>query len=112
VIFAAALVNVVYSALAPPAVPWSVVPVMLYSTGMALAMPSLTLLALDLFPHNRGLAASLLGFEHSLLSSIAAGVISPMLSHSDIALALGMAGFAAMGWTSWVLYLGVYGRRR
>jgi MFS transporter, DHA1 family, multidrug resistance protein len=112
VMFAAATVNVVYSALAPPAVPWSVAPVMIYTIGMALAMPSLTLIALDLFPHNRGLAASLLGFEHSLLSGIAAGVVSPMLSHSDIALAGGMAGLVVMGWTSWLLYLLLYGRRQ
>ena len=112
VIFTAALMNLVYSALAPPAVPWSVAPVMVYTIGMALAMPSLTLIALDLFPHNRGLAASLLGFEHSLLSGIAAGVISPLLSHSDITLAIGMAGLALMGWISWLLYLGLYGRSR
>jgi DHA1 family bicyclomycin/chloramphenicol resistance-like MFS transporter len=110
VIFVAAVMNVGYSALASPAVPWSVAPVMVYTIGMALAMPSLTLLALDLFPHNRGLAASLLGFEHSLLSGIAAGVISPLLSGSDITLALGMAGLALMGWTSWLLYLWRYGR--
>jgi DHA1 family bicyclomycin/chloramphenicol resistance-like MFS transporter len=72
---------------------------------MALAMPSLTLLALDLFPKNRGLAASLLGFEHSFVAAIAAGAVSAMLSHSDIALALGMAGIASIGWFSWMLYL-------
>jgi DHA1 family bicyclomycin/chloramphenicol resistance-like MFS transporter len=111
VIFAAALMNIVYSALAGPALPWSVAPVMVYTIGMALAMPSLTLLALDLFPHNRGLAASLLGFEHSLLSGIAAGVISPMLSHSDITLAVGMGGLALMGWGSWLIYLRLYGKQ-
>ena len=103
VIFTAALMNLVYSALASPAVPWSVAPVMVYTIGMALAMPSLTLIALDLFPHTRGLAASLPGFEHSLLSGIAAGVISPLLSHSDITLAMGMAGLSLMGWISWLL---------
>jgi DHA1 family bicyclomycin/chloramphenicol resistance-like MFS transporter len=112
VIFTAAVMNLAYSGLAPPAVPWSVAPVMVYTIGMALSMPSLTLLALDLFPHNRGLAASLLGFEHSLLSAIAAGVVSPMLSHSDITLAGGMAGLAVMGWVVWLLYLGLYGGSR
>jgi DHA1 family bicyclomycin/chloramphenicol resistance-like MFS transporter len=110
VIFTAAAMNVAYSALASPAVPWSVAPVMIYTLGMALSMPSLTLIALDLFPHNRGLAASLLGFEHSLLSGLAAGVVSPVLSGSDITLAGGMAGLAVMGWASWLLYLGLYGR--
>ena len=92
------------SALANPALPWSILPIMIYTTGMALAMPSLTLRALDLFPKNRGLAASLVGFEHSFVSAIAAGVVSAMLSHSDIALALGMAGFVSAGWLFWMLY--------
>jgi DHA1 family bicyclomycin/chloramphenicol resistance-like MFS transporter len=110
IIFAAAAMNILYSALAAPALPLSVAPVMTYTIGMALAMPSLTLLALDLFPHNRGLAASLLGFEHSLLSGIAAGVVSPMLSHSDVTLAIGMGASALMGWVSWLLYLRLYAK--
>ncbi|MGZ8203829.1 MAG: multidrug effflux MFS transporter [Burkholderiales bacterium] len=111
VMFGAVVVNVAYSALAPPAVPWSVAPVMIYSTGMALAMPSLTLIALDLFPDNRGLASSLLGFEHSFLSAIVAGIASPMLSHSDITLALGMGGLALMGWIAWLAYLALRSSR-
>jgi hypothetical protein len=30
-----------------------------------------------------------------------------MLSHSDLALALGMAGIVSVGWISWMLYLGL-----
>jgi DHA1 family bicyclomycin/chloramphenicol resistance-like MFS transporter len=105
VMFAAAAFNVVYSAMAEPALPWSVLPIMIYTAGMALAMPSMTLLALDLFPENRGLAASLMGFEHSFVSGIVAGVVSPLLSHSDVSLALGMAGLVGVGWVAWMLYL-------
>lgn len=112
ILFSAVLFNVIYSGLAEPAVPWSVLPIMVYTVGMALAMPSLTLLALDLFPHNRGLTASLLGFEHSLLSAVTAGVVSPLLSHNDLTLALGMAVLAAMGWLSWMLYSLAAARRQ
>lgn len=112
ILFSAVLFNVIYSGLAEPAVPWSVLPIMVYTVGMALAMPSLTLLALDLFPHNRGLTASLLGFEHSLLSAVTAGIVSPLLSHNDLTLALGMAVLAAMGWLSWMLYSLVAARRQ
>jgi DHA1 family bicyclomycin/chloramphenicol resistance-like MFS transporter len=45
-----------------PALPWSVAPLFFYSFGMALAFPTLTLLALDLFPEKRGLAASCQSF--------------------------------------------------
>ncbi len=105
IMFAAAAFNIAYSSLYEPALPWTVLPVMCYTFGMALAMPSVTLLALDLFPHNRGLTSSLLGFQHSFLIAIVAGVVSPLLSHADITLALGMAGFLLSGWSSWMIYL-------
>ena len=101
----AAAWNLAYSAWGVPGVPWSVLPVMAYTIGMSLAMPSITLLALELFPHNRGLTASLQGFEQSLLSGVTAGVISPLLSHSAFTLSLGMATPLAMGWCAWMLYL-------
>ncbi|HYC44595.1 MAG TPA: multidrug effflux MFS transporter [Burkholderiales bacterium] len=104
IMFAAAAFNVVYSAAAPAALPWSVLPIMIYTFGMALAMPTLTLLALDLFPQNRGLAASLMGFEHSFVSALAAGALSPMVSHSALTLAAGMTGLATVGWIAWRLY--------
>jgi DHA1 family bicyclomycin/chloramphenicol resistance-like MFS transporter len=75
-------------------------------------MPSLTLLALDLFPHNRGLASSLLGFQHSLFSAIVAGVVSPLIAHRSQTLAAGMAVLATAGVLSWVAYLSQQGRAR
>jgi DHA1 family bicyclomycin/chloramphenicol resistance-like MFS transporter len=72
---------------------------------MALAMPSVTLIALELFPANRGMTSSLLGFIHSFTSAIVAGAISPLLSHSGITLALGMTGLLVLGCASWLTYL-------
>ena len=103
--FSAAALNLAYSGFFEPALPWTVLPVMLYSMGMALAMPSVTLLALDLFPHNRGMAASLQGFEQSFLSGIVAGFVSPLLSHAALALAGGMTGLLLLGWLAWMMYL-------
>jgi DHA1 family bicyclomycin/chloramphenicol resistance-like MFS transporter len=105
IMFSAAGFNLVYSSLFGPALPWTVLPVMIYTVGMALAMPSVTLVALDLFPRNRGLASSLQGFEQSFLTGIVAGFVSPLLSHADIMLALGMAGLLSFGWLSWMIYL-------
>jgi DHA1 family bicyclomycin/chloramphenicol resistance-like MFS transporter len=107
--FSAAVLNLAYSGFFEPALPWTVLPVMLYSMGMALGMPSVTLLALDLFPHNRGMAASLQGFEQSFLSGIVAGFVSPLLSHADLALAGGMAGLLLLGWLAWMTYLRIGG---
>lgn len=104
VIFGAVVFNLAYSGSAPPQLPWSVLPIMIYTFGMALAMPSLTLIALDLFPQNRGLASSLMGFEHSFASAVVAAVVAPLLSHSAVTLAAGMAILAAMGWCAWMLH--------
>ena len=105
IMFGAAAFNVTFSALAAPQLPWSVLPIMIYTVGMALAMPSLTLLALEIFPRNRGATSSLQGFFHSLLSSVSAGVISPLVSHSDFTLALAMTCLVALGCVSWIMYL-------
>ena len=97
--------NLGYSGFFDPALPWTVLPVMCYTFGMALAMPSITLIALDLFPQNRGMTSSLLGFQHSFFTAVTAGVISPLLSHAALTLALGMAALLASGWLSWRVYL-------
>jgi len=105
IMFCAAAFNMTYSALAAPALPWSVLPIMIYTVGMALAMPSMTLLALEIFPRNRGATSSLQGFMHGFLSSVSAGVISPLVSHSGITLALAMMGLLALGCLSWMIYV-------
>lgn len=111
IMFTAAALNVGFSALAAPALPWSVLPMMIYTTGMALMMPSANLLALDLFPHARGMTSSLLGFTQSLTSGIVAAVISPLLSRSAVSLALGMAALLSLGCLAWALYSHLITRR-
>jgi DHA1 family bicyclomycin/chloramphenicol resistance-like MFS transporter len=92
------------SLFAPPYVAWHVAPIMIYTTGSALAMPSITLLMLDLFPTMRGLASSLQGFVHFLLSAINAGTIAPVLAHSLVTLAAGMAVFTLASYALWQIH--------
>jgi len=87
IMFAAAAFSAGYHLLYPPALPWTVLPVMVYAVGMVLAMPTMTLLTLDLFPGNRGLAASLQGFQQNMFSAIVAGVVSPYVAGSGLGLA-------------------------
>ncbi len=103
----AAVCNIAYCLLLPPALPWTVLPIMMYTIGMALAMPSVTLITLDLFSQLRGMTASLQGFAHSLFAAITAGVISPLVSGGVLTLALGMGGLLLLGAASWALYLRV-----
>ena len=102
----AAAGNLAYAFLAEPAVPWAVIPMMVYGIGFAMAMPSITLITLDLFPTRRGMAASLQGFVWGMINTLVAGVVSPLLSPDTRMLAVGMAAMAAAGFTSWRIYLG------
>jgi DHA1 family bicyclomycin/chloramphenicol resistance-like MFS transporter len=102
--------NIAYCAVLPPALPWTVLPVMIYTVGMALAMPSATLLTLELFPSLRGMTSSLQGFAHSLFAGLTAGLVSPLVSGSALALALTMGALLLPGWLAWRRYLDLAGK--
>ncbi|ARU04979.1 hypothetical protein CCO03_10050 [Comamonas serinivorans] len=108
-LFAACVWNVGYNLAVrglglEPAVPWAVMPITLYSFGIALLMPILSLRILGLFPTMRGLASSLQGFTQMLFFSLMAGLIVPHLFHSGLLLAVGHAlaviGGMLVWWTS------------
>ena len=101
----ASIVNLAYSFALPPSVPWAVIPIMIFGTGFAMAMPSISLITLDLFPTRRGMAASLQGFVSGMVNTVTAGVISPLLWPDTRWLALGMVTMMALGLASWLLYL-------
>jgi len=93
----AASLNLALNLSLPPGLPWSVAPLFVYTLGMSLAMPNLTLFALDPFPAQRGLAASCQTFFQSGFNGVAAALIAPALWSSTLHLALGMAGLLAIG---------------
>lgn len=93
----AASINLALNLALPPALPWSVMPIFIYTLGMALTMPGLTILALDPFPAQRGLAASCQTFFQSGFNSIVAALIAPALWGSTLSLAWGMAGMMLLG---------------
>ena len=109
---AAAAANLAVSTWLTPGLPQSVIPVMLYTFGMAIAMPSLTLLALDHFPTHRGLASSCQSFLQMLFSSLTAGVVAPALWSSVVGLAVGMVGNLLLGLASFGLWWALYHRTR
>ncbi len=102
---AAAFANLLYSVLMPPQVPWAVVPIFFYALGSAMAMPTISLRVLDLFPTRRGMAASLMGFVSGIVNTVVAGIISPAVSHSPKWLAVAMAAILASGFCGWLGYL-------
>jgi MFS transporter, DHA1 family, multidrug resistance protein len=97
---AAALLNIGINLCMPPSLPWSIVHIPIYTFGMSLAMPCLTLLALDPFPEQRGLAASCQMFLQASSNGLVAGVLAPALWGSTLTLAYGMGALMLLGGTS------------
>ena len=106
----AAAANLVINLSLPPGLPWSVMPLFIYTLGMSLAMPCLTIFALDPFPAQRGLAASCQTFFQSGFNSITAALIAPALWGSPLTMAYGMAGLLLTGGLTAVLHQKFRGR--
>jgi len=70
-----------------------IAPVALFNIGMALAMPVLSLAALDRHARIRGTAASAQTFVQMMISSVSAGLIVPLLWFSPFGLAMGMLAY-------------------
>jgi DHA1 family bicyclomycin/chloramphenicol resistance-like MFS transporter len=88
----ACVLNVGYTALAGDrvAVPWAVLPLMVYTFGLAVAMPAIQVAALGLFPENRGLASSMLAFIQMMSFALMSGLVAPLLFGSAVKLACGV----------------------
>ncbi len=100
----AAAGNLVYAFTVAPSIPWAMIPLMIYGIGFAMAMPSISLITLDLFPTRRGMAASLQGFVSGMVNTLTAGLISPAVSHNTRWLAVAMLAMMALGLASWLGY--------
>jgi MFS transporter, DHA1 family, multidrug resistance protein len=86
-----------------PVVPWAVLPITIYTLGIALLMPILSLQIMGMFAQMRGLASSLQGFCQMSVFAIMAGLVVPQLFHSGLALALGQAITVTLGMLIWWL---------
>lgn len=99
----AACVNLGLALAGITALPWPVLPFFLYTIGMSLSMPCLTLYALDPFPMQRGLAASCQTFLQAGFNGLVAALVAPAVWHTPTTLALTMLGFlgisALLAWT-------------
>ncbi|MEA1889497.1 MAG: multidrug effflux MFS transporter [Pseudomonadota bacterium] len=65
-----------------------ILPLVIYSFGIALAIPGITVLSLDCFPHNRGTASAVQSFIQVIFSALAASLLVPLLSDSPLHYAL------------------------
>jgi len=100
----AAIGNLLYNYLFPPMIPWSILPLVIYVIGMSIAMPSLTLLTLDLFPKQRGLAASCQGFI-GLAANSAVSASVPLIWATTRSMAWTCTTMLAAGVVTVLLYM-------
>ncbi len=101
---ASAVANLAYSLAFPPSLPWAVMPIFFYALGSAMAMPTISLTTLDLFPTRRGMAASLQGFVSGMINTVTAGVIAPAVFHDTRWMAAAMAAMMLTGFVCWRMY--------
>ncbi len=99
----ASVLNVGYNALFPATVPWAVLPLAVFTFGLAVAMPGIQLSAMGLFPNNRGLAASMVGFIQMMSFALVSGLVAPLLFGSAFALACGAALGCVLSFLMWRL---------
>ncbi|GAB1408035.1 multidrug effflux MFS transporter [Thermomonas brevis] len=89
------------AAFGPPALPWAVAPMVLLAFGIGLVSPILTLAILDMYPRARGAASSVQACMALVGNALMAGLVSPMLSHSGLALAAGSSALVFLAWLVW-----------
>jgi len=97
------VLNLLANGLFKADVAWAMFPVCIFAFGWALMVPVVTLLVLDLHPERRGMASSLQMFIGSTANGLVAGVVSPLVMHSTVALAGASVVLVCIGLLAWVL---------
>lgn len=105
IMVAAGVIGVAYNYFFAAQVPWAVLPLALYTFGLAVAMPALQVGALALFPDNRGLASSMLSFIQMMLFALVSGLAAPLLFDSAFKLACGLLAGLVGSFLCWRLSL-------
>ena len=97
-----ALLNLAANWLFKADVAWAIFPIAIFAFGWAMMVPVVTLLVLDLHPTRRGMASSLQAFIGATANGLVAGVITPLVMHSTIALAAVSLAMMCVGLIAWV----------
>ena len=100
------VINVAFALIPATArLPWIVMPFPIYSFGIAIAFPILTLAMLDLFPEVRGAASSVQSFVSLVANALIAGLLAPALAFSLPSLAIGSLALTVVAWILWHRHL-------
>ena len=100
----AAIANLGVSVFLPPSVVWNIAPIALYTFGMALISPCITLKLLDAFPHARGSVSALQSSTHVAMMAVTTAVVVPFAQQSLLRFAIVMLASVAVGAAIWKFY--------
>ena len=92
--------------------PWIVLALPLYTFGIALTIPTVTLEMLAEFPHTRGAASSVQSFVQLLFNALIAGLVAPAVAVNLPSLAGAALGFTVLGALGWAWHLRALGHAR
>jgi DHA1 family bicyclomycin/chloramphenicol resistance-like MFS transporter len=96
-----AVLNAAQALTLSPLVVTSIIPLVFYTTGIGIAMPAMTVLSLDCFPHNRGAASAVQGFIQMMGNALIASLAVPLLGHRPDWLALGQLSLVVIALILW-----------
>ena len=100
----AATVNLLVSAFLPPRVVWNIAPIAIYTFGMALVTPCVSLKLLDAFSFARGTASALQSSAHVAMMAVTTAFVVPFAQQSLLRFAVVMFASVALGATIWKFY--------
>jgi DHA1 family bicyclomycin/chloramphenicol resistance-like MFS transporter len=82
-----------------------ILPVAFYALGMALSMPALSLMGLDMFPTRRGMASAMQGAMQMSSNSFISAFVVVALAVSVQWLALGQLAISLSALVLWVVWI-------
>lgn len=97
--------NLIYNLVVDQAeAPWAVLPLGLNACGIGLVFPLLTIAMLDMYPRQRGTAASMQAFTGLTFNAILAGIVAPLLSPYRMGLSVAAIGMCMLSIALWWRY--------
>lgn len=100
----AATANLLVSAFLPPRVIWNIAPIAVYTFGMALVTPCVSLKLLDAFSFARGTASALQSSAHVAMMAVTTAFVVPFAQQSLLRFAVVMFASVAIGASIWMFY--------
>ncbi len=104
IMFLSIIANLLQAQLLIPRVVTVIAPMVLYSFGLSITMPAITILSLDCFPKHRGAAASMQGFLQMAFNAGVASIAVPLLHSQLIHFVLGQGLLLLSALFLWFYY--------